>query len=137
MAGGAGSHRCLRLLLDEHFSPKIARGLRELGHDVIAVKERPDLIARSDRAHFASTRDQRRAIVTQDLGDFRPLLEQAANAGETTYGLICVPSKVRLRREATGQLIAVLDRLLKENPDDDAAVKRGGEIWMSVGPSGR
>lgn len=137
MAGGAGSHRCLRLLLDEHFSPEIARHLRELGHDVIAVKERPDLIARSDRAHFASMRDQRRAIVTQDLGDFRPLLEQATNAGETTYGLICVPSKVRLRREATGQLVTALDQLLKENSDDDAAVTRGGEIWLSVGPSGR
>jgi hypothetical protein len=81
------------LLLDEHFSPEIARHLRERGHDVIAVKERADLLARPDRAHFASMRDQRRAIVTQDLGDFRPLLEQATNAGETTYGLICVPPR--------------------------------------------
>jgi hypothetical protein len=127
----------LRLLLDEHLSPKIAHDLRELGHDVIAVKERPDLIARSDRAHYASMRDQRRAIVTQDLGDFRPLLEQATNAGETTYGLICVPSKVRLRREVTGRLVTALDRLLKANPDDAAAVTRGGEIWLKVGSSGR
>jgi Domain of unknown function (DUF5615) len=137
VAGGAGSHRCLRLLLDEHFSPKIARRLRGLGHDVIAVKERPELIARSDRAHFASMRDQRRAIVTQDLGDFRPLLEQAINAGEMTYGLICVPSGVRLRRKAIGRLVTALDRLLQENPNDDAAVRRGGEIWLRVGPIGR
>jgi hypothetical protein len=137
VAGGAGSRCHLRLLLDEHFSPKIARHLRKLGHDVIAVKERPDLVARSGRAHFAAMRGQRRAIVTQDLGDFRPLLERATNAGETTYGLICVPSRVRLRREATGQLVAALDRLLKENPDYDAAVKRGGEIWLSVEQGGR
>lgn len=135
MAGRAGSLRGLRLLLDEHFSPKIAQGLRKLGHDVVAVKERLDLLARSDRAHFAAMQDQRRAIVTQDLGDFRPLLEQAANDGERTYGLICVPSKIRLRRDATGQLLAALDRLLKENPDDDAAAKRGGEIWLNVEPT--
>jgi hypothetical protein len=132
VAGGAGSRRGLRLLLDEHFSPEIARRLRELGHDVVAVKERTELIARSDRAHFASMQDQRRAIVTQDLGDFRPLLEQAMNAGETTYGLICVPHNVRLRRKAVGRLVAALDTLLKENPNEDAAVRRGGEIWLRM-----
>jgi len=36
----------------------------------------------------------------------------------------------RLRREATGRIVAALDRLLGDNPDDDAAVKRGGEIWL-------
>jgi hypothetical protein len=132
VARGTGSHRFLRLLLDEHFSPEIARQLRDLGHDVIAVKERHDLIARSDRAHFASMQDQCRAIVTQDLGDFRQLLKQAMNAGEKTYGLICVPSRMSLRREATGRIVAALDHLLGDNPDDDAAVKRGGEIWLSV-----
>ncbi len=33
----------MRLLLDEHCSPEIARQLRTLGHDVVAVAERPDL----------------------------------------------------------------------------------------------
>jgi Domain of unknown function (DUF5615) len=125
----------LRLLLDEHFSPEIARRLRDLGHDVIAVKERSELIGRSDRAHFASMSDQRRAIVTQDLGDFRPLLVQVMNAGEQTYGLICVPSDLRVHRGATGQLVQALHRLLDENPEDDAAVRQGGEIWLTVGRS--
>lgn len=132
MARGTGSYRCLKLLLDEHFSPEIARQLRDLGHDVIAVKERPELIARSDHLHFASMHEQHRVIVTQDLADFRPLLEQAMNAGEKTYGLICVSSRMSLRREATGRIVTALDRLLGDNPDDDAAVKRGGEIWLSV-----
>ena len=122
----------MRLLLDEHFSPEIARRLRDLGHDVIAVKERTELIAMSDSVHFASMGDQRRAIVTQDLGDFRPLLLQAMNAGEKTYGLICVPSNVRVRRDAIDRMVAALDRLLTSNQDDEAAVRRGGEIWLSV-----
>lgn len=122
----------MKLLLDEHFSPEIARQLRDLGHDVIAVKERGELIARSDHLHFASMHQQQRAIVTQDLADFRPLLEQAMRAGENTYGLICVPSRVSLRREAIGQIVAALDRLLRDNPDEDAVVRRGGEIWLSI-----
>lgn len=122
----------MKLLLDEHISPEIAQRLRDRGHDVIAVSERPELIARSDRAHFATMRDQRRAIVTQDLGDFRPLLESAASAGESTYGLICVPSNIRLRRETIGRLVDALDRLLRENPGDEAVVEQGGEIWLSV-----
>jgi hypothetical protein len=132
VARRAGSHRFLRLLLDEHFSPVIARQLRDLGHDVIAVKERHDLIARSDRTHFASMRDQRRAIVTQDLGDFRQLLKQAMDADEQTYGLVCAPSTIQLRREMIGRLVEALDRLLTNNTDDEAAVRQGGEIWLRV-----
>jgi len=122
----------VKLLLDEHFSPEIARQLRKLGHDVVAVKEQPSLIARTDRVHFASTSQQQRAIVTQDLGDFRPLLTQAMRAGTKTYGLVCVPSRVKLSRKAFGALTEALDELLRRNPDDDAAMKAGGEIWLAV-----
>ena len=48
MARGATGALCLRLLLDEHFSPEIARQLRRLGHDVIAVKEHARLAGRAD-----------------------------------------------------------------------------------------
>jgi hypothetical protein len=132
VARGTGSYRCLKLLLDEHFSPEIARQLRDLGHDVIAVKERPELIARSDHLHFASMHEQHRVIVTQDLADFRPLLRQAMNTGQKTYGLVCVPSRIKLRRDTSGQLVRALDELLKADPDDEAALTRGGEIWLRI-----
>ncbi len=130
MARGPGSDRRVRLLLDEHFSPEIARQLRARGHDVIAVKERSELIGRADRVHFAAMPEQRRAIVTQDLGDFRPLLAQAVRAGTKTYGLVCVSARVSLSRQAIGKVVRSLEQLLLENPEDDDLIDRGGEIWL-------
>ena len=130
MARGSGSDRRVRLLLDEHFSPEIARQLRARGHDVIAVKERSELIGRPDRVHFAAMPEQRRAIVTQDLGDFRPLLAEAIRAGTKTYGLICVPARISLSRQAVAQVVRSLEQLLQENPEDDDLIDRGGETWL-------
>ena len=120
----------MRLLLDEHFSPEIARQLRALGHDVLAVKENDQLIGRADRVHFAAMPEQRRAIVTQDLGDFRPLLTEAMRAGTKTYGLICVPARVSLSRSSIGQLVRSLDELLRQHPNDDSVANLGGEVWL-------
>lgn len=127
MARGPGSRLRVRLLLDEHFSPEIARQLRAHGHN---VKEHPELIGRADRVHFASMPEQRRAIVTQDLGDFRPLLGEAMRAGGKTYGLVCVPARVPLSRNAIGQLVGSLERLLRQYPGDDDLIDHGGEVWL-------
>jgi hypothetical protein len=120
----------LRLLLDEHFSPEIARQLRARGHDVVAVGERADLKGRSDRVHFASLPDEQRAIVTRDLGDFRPLLADALRAGAKTHGLVCVSRRFSLSRTDIGRLVRALDGLLRTHPQADAAIERGGEIWL-------
>jgi nucleoside-diphosphate-sugar epimerase len=120
----------LKLLLDEHLSPEIARQLRDRGHDVIAVGERTDLRGRSDRVHFASLPGEQRAIVTRDLADFRPLLADALRRGARTYGLVCVPTRFPLNRDGIGRLVAALDALLRTHPEVDAAVSLGGEIWL-------
>jgi len=120
----------LRLLLDEHLSPEIARRLREPGHDVIAVGDRPELRGRPDRVHFVSLSDERRAIVTRDLGDFRPLLAQALRSGATMYGLVSVPRRFALSRAGVGRFVRALDALLRQHPDDDSIVRRGGELWL-------
>jgi len=132
MARGPRSARgpTLNLLLDEHLSPEIARQLRERGHDVVAVSERPGLRGRSDRVHFASQPDERRAIVTRDLGDFRPLLADALRRGLATYGLVCVPSRFPLNREGLGRIVTALDTVLAAHPEIDAALAVGGEIWL-------
>jgi predicted nuclease of predicted toxin-antitoxin system len=120
----------LKLLLDEHLSPEIARQLRELGHDVTAVAERADLRGRPDRVHFATLPGEQRAIVTRDLGDFRPLLAEALRRGSKTYGLVCVPRRFPLSRDAIGRIVAALDALLQAHTEVDAAITLGGEIWL-------
>ena len=124
----------MKLLLDEHLSPEIARQLREHGHDVVAVGERTDLRGRPDRVHFASLPDEQRAIVTRDLGDFRPLLAEALRRGSSTYGLVCVPARFPLNRDGIW-LVAALDALLRAHPEIDAAVSLGGEVWL-LDPAG-
>jgi hypothetical protein len=99
---------------------------------VIAVKEHPEPIGRPDRVHFASMPEQRRAIVSQDLGDFRPLLTQAMRSGTKTYGLVCVPTRLSLRRQATGHVVATLEHLLQQYPGDGDLADRGGETWLSA-----
>lgn len=120
----------MRLLLDEHFSPEIARQLRSRGHDVVAVGERADLRGRPDRVHFAAQAAQRRAIVTRDLGDFRPLLAEALRSGARSYGLVCVPNRFSLGKKHVERLVRALDALLRAHPDDAAAIQHGGEFWL-------
>ena len=120
----------MKLLLDEHLSPEIARQLRERGHDVLAVGERAHLRGRTDRVHFAALREQQRAIVTRDLADFRPLLAEELRRGEKNYGLVCVPRRFSLNRDGIGRLVRSLDALLQGHPEVDAAIRLGGEIWL-------
>jgi len=120
----------LRLLLDEHLSPEIARQLRQRGHDVVAVGERVELRGRPDRVHFASLPDEQRAIVTRDLADFRPLLAEALRRGEINSGLVCLPRRFSLNRDGIGRLVRALDTLLRTHPEADAVIALGGEIWL-------
>lgn len=124
----------MKLLLDEHLSPEIARQLREHGHDVVAVGERTDLRGRPDRVHLASLPEEQRAIVTRALADFRPLLAEALRRGSSTYGLVCVPARFPLNRDGIGRLVAALSALLQAHPEVDAAVSLGGEIWLQDPP---
>ena len=120
----------MRLSLDKHFSPEIARQLRDRGHDVVAVGEHADLRGRADRVRLVAAPDQRRAIVTHDLADFRPLLTAALRSGTKTYGVICVPTRFALSREGIGAMVRALEALLESHPEDDAIIKRGGEAWL-------
>lgn len=120
----------VRLLLDEHFSPAIARQLRDKGHDVIAVAERPDLRGRPDRVLFASLPDQQRAIVTRNVGDFRPLLAEALRSGTRSYGLVCVSRRFTASSTGIGVIVASLAAFLESNPAPDALINQGGEVWL-------
>ena len=96
----------------------------------MAVRERPELRGRPDRVHFASLPDQQRAIVTRDLGDFRPLLSEALRRSTPTYGIVCVSHRFALSRQDIGRLVTALAALLDASPAPDAIIQVGGEVWL-------
>lgn len=69
-------------------SPAVAVELRARGLDAIAVKERPDLVGRSDSDLFTVAVDEDLVIVTENVKDFAALHQQSTARGELAAGLV-------------------------------------------------
>jgi predicted nuclease of predicted toxin-antitoxin system len=116
-----------RLLLDEMFSPAIAAELRERGHDVIAVADRPDLRAKSDEKIFAWASTERRWLLTENVSDFRPIMLRALPGGPPGCGLLFTSSRAFPRsRNNPGPLINALRAWLTAEPPAPAVT----ESWL-------
>jgi len=121
----------VRLLLDELFPPAIATELRALGHDVVAVADRPDLRAKSDDEIFAWASAERRCLLTENVKDFRPIMLRALPAGPLTCGLLFTSSRAFPRsRKNPGPLIKALHAWLTTGPPAPPVT----ESWLP-GPS--
>jgi len=119
----------LKLLLDEMLSPAIAAGPRSSGHDVEAIKEHPEWEALPDPELVALAREQQRAIVTNNLRDFRPLHAELIAAGGAGHaGMIFVPTSYRLTRRDVGRITTALEVKLAAYPNDDDLAN--GEAWL-------
>jgi predicted nuclease of predicted toxin-antitoxin system len=106
-----------RLLLDEIFSPAIAVELRDRGHDVIAVADRPDLRAKSDEEIFAWASAERRWLLTENVKDFRPIMLRALPGGVPGCGLLFTSSRAFPRsRKNPGPLITAPHAWLTAGP---------------------
>ena len=106
-----------RFALDEMFSPAIAAALRDLGHDVIAVAERADLRAMTDDEVFAWAAGQGRWLLTENVKDFRPILQRALQTGTATAGLLFTTSRAFPRsRKNPGPLIQAVHAWLAAGP---------------------
>ena len=118
----------MRLLLDEMLSPAIARELRERGHDILAVAGHPGWVALSDPEVMALARTERRAVVANNLRDYRPLHADAITpGGPGHFGVIFMPSTYR-RTKDNGRIIAALEAKLAEYPGDEDLAN--GECWL-------
>jgi predicted nuclease of predicted toxin-antitoxin system len=118
----------VRLLLDEQLSPKIAEQLQRHGHDVLSVAE-AGLRGQEDAALLSWASSQERAVVTNNIRDFRPLHANYLSASTTHYGIILLPSsKFSLRVESLGEVVNALERLLSEHPQPEALL--GREIFL-------
>lgn len=123
----------MRLLLDELYARQIAEQLRERGHDVIAVKERPDLAELPDRELFARMQTERRAILTENWADFGRLLREAADTGETHFGVVFTSRHQLPRsRNTIGLYVRVLDDFLTRHPAEDAVMN--DHRWLPDAP---
>ena len=113
----------MRLLLDEHYVREIAEQLRELGHNAVAVSERPDLRGLVDEDIFRQAQAERRTILTENWADFGRLFEMAAADGTTHSGIVFTSRRELPRGRATiGLYVRVLDEFLHRHPADDALV---------------
>lgn len=99
-----------KLLLDEHYADAIAAELRAAGHDVLAVVADPQFRAQPDSEVFRHAAASRRRIVTENVKDFRPLLQQAYAAGDPSARLLLVPPD-RFPRRAGRRTAAVVKAL--------------------------
>jgi hypothetical protein len=114
----------LKLLLDEMYPAFIAEKLRERGHAVVSVHDSPGG-GTSDEDVFAFAQDEGRAVVTENVSDYRPLAEGALAAGEHHAGVVFTTDK-RWPRSEPGALITALDELLNSTPGDPMDV----EFWL-------
>lgn len=110
-------------------SPAIARELRACGHDVEPVAGNPDREALSDPEVLALARTEHRAIVTNNLRDFRPLHHDAITpGGPGHYGMIFMPGTFRRTKADTGKIITALEAILTQHPGETDLAN--GEAWL-------
>ena len=121
----------MKALLDEQLSPQIAVLLRQVGLDVEAVADRPDLVGRSDMVIFEVACREDRAVITNNIKDFRPLAAQWLAQGRVHGGLILLPSARTRTRAATTMLADRIACILQDNPDGLTSSER----WISPLPS--
>ena len=110
----------MKLCLDEHYAVQIATDLRGIGHDVNCVKERPELISLSDSDLLSRMMAERRALLTENVSDFTPLIRQILAAGESHYGIIfSSPRSMPRSRNTIGVFVAALDAVMRRFPNDN------------------
>jgi hypothetical protein len=113
-------------ILDEHYSPSIALELRALGHDVVAVKERPDLIGMSDADLLDAATRERRCLVTQNVGDLRRLHRTWTEEGRAHAGLAFVRA-ADLPGHKGPLVVGALDVFMRRHT---AADHTGNVVWV-------
>ena len=114
----------MKALLDEQLSPQVAVLLREAGYDVVAVIERVDLVGSIDSTILEVATSEGRAVVTNNIKDFRPLAAERLAQGRTHGGLILVPSTRTRSRAAVTVLAGAIEKVMHDHPDGLTASER-------------
>ena len=104
------------------YAPAVAAQLRRRGHDVVSVHDREyaDLAGASDSDVLAAARRAERALVTENVRDYRPLeSDLLAESGSHHAGLVYTSNRQFPRGDPamTGRLVLALDALFRAAPD--------------------
>ena len=109
------------------FPWRVAEQLRLRGHDVVAVKERDDLVKSADAFIFAVAQSENRAVVTENVTHFQRLNLLAISEARIHCGLIYTSGRMfpRGNRQFVGSMVRALEALLTSDAEID-----GQEIWL-------
>lgn len=117
------------MLLDEMLSHRIASDLRDRGHDVESVNGNRRLEALSDMEVLDLARRDRRAVVTNNVRDFRRLHHAAvAPGGPGHFGIVFMASGYRRTKDDVGRIVAALEAVLEAHPGERDLTDR--ETWL-------
>jgi predicted nuclease of predicted toxin-antitoxin system len=123
----------VRLLLDEHFSPEIARQLRGHGHDVVAARERTEVRGLTDANLLALATAETRAVVTENVADFVELHRRSVVTRRPHCGIVFTsPRQFPRTRRAIGRMVRALDALLSAHTSSDALADQ--TWWLEPAP---
>jgi hypothetical protein len=115
----------MSLCLDELYTPLIAARLRELGHDVVSVHDRPPLLGTPDPELLRLMAAEHRAILTDNVADFMAVITGLALAGDDHYGLLLTSDAAMPRsRNTIGLFVRTLDHYLRGRTAEDALRNR-------------
>ncbi len=116
----------MKLLLDEMYPATVAEQLRARGHDVFSIHD-PEyrrLEGVPDDEVFAAAVAEGRALVTENVSDFRRLEAEALARSEQTPSLVFTTNRQFPRGDPAtlGRLVVALDALLEERSALPAAI---------------
>ena len=120
----------MKLLLDEMISWRIAAELRNRGHDVVAVKrDRPALESRLDPTVLAAAAAEQRAVVTNNVRDYRAAHERMRARREDHYGIIYTHDDTLPRHKAAFPLwVSTLEEFLEAHPAEKTLLNRAHHL---------
>lgn len=117
----------MKVLLDEQLSGQIAHLLHERGLNAQAVVERADLPQAPDHEIMETASREERAVVTNNVKDFRPLAAERIADGRDHAGLILLPATRSRSRDAIGALADAIKAVMRAHPDGIP----GAEHWIA------
>lgn len=103
------------------WSSAIARELRLRGCDVVAATELPRRFRGiPDREFFLRAQDDGRAVVTDNVRDFMPIVAEQASRATPHFGVVFAlrPSFDRARAGIVGDMTRALEALVRERDED-------------------